>query len=145
MKGFAENFITPEEAGVLRAILGAEDKHQVALKDIDEDSTAWFVIQRLADHLPDFKIHDESYMRIEVTRKSGHHWHVDTGTNNDMPWCKYGCSIMLSRDYEYVGALFRYRDVDIQPEYCGLLWHDSSEKHMVERHQGVRAVLLIFI
>jgi|11BtaG_2_1085332.scaffolds.fasta_scaffold01236_3 hypothetical protein len=143
MKGFAENFITPEEATHLKSKMKPPGSGKILIKDLPEDSTESFVVERLRDHF-DFDLHEESYISIEHNPK-GHRWHVDTGDRNHMPWCSFGCSVMLSKDYEYVGGLFHYRDAEIQAEHCGLLWHDSSEEHMVERHQGVRAVLLIFI
>ena len=141
MKGIVKDFVTPEEANQLRSLT---QNKSVVIQDLPDGGIRSLIVNRLKEDIPDLKIHDKSYLRIEHIYK-GHGWHVDTGSNNHMPWCTYGCSIMLSRDYEYVGGTFHYRDEDLEPDFCQLIWHDSKTEHMVEPHQGVRVVCLIFI
>lgn len=141
MRGIVKDFITPEEARQLRAFHKRPSEKIISLSD---GGVRGLIVERLKEHLPDLNPKPQSYIRTEVAKK-GHNWHVDTGTNNHMPWCTYGCSIMLSRDYEYVGGTFHYRDEEFRPEFCDLVWHDSKTEHMVEAHQGLRMVCLIFI
>jgi hypothetical protein len=143
MKDFVKDFITPEESATLRGLLGGESYWRRDIKDLDPSSTAYRVVDRLKDHF-DYTLNEKSYICVEH-KGTGHDWHKDTGDRDHMLWCTYGCSIMLSRDYEYTGGLFHYKDVEIQPEFCGLLWHDSKTMHKVDPHQGLRIVCLIFI
>ena len=48
-----------------------------------------------------------SYYRLENIGKS-HGWHVDTGDTNQMPWCDYGCSILLNSAKD--AGFLEYRD-----------------------------------
>lgn len=128
----------------MRSLQPPSEGHRWECKvsDLPKGGTAEAIVNRLKEEL-DYEFHPEAYVRVDH-RPKGYKWHTDVGHNYSQPWCQYGCSILLSRDYEYVGAMFHYRDSEIQPEYCGLLWHTSDEEHMVDSHQGVRVTMLVF-
>ena len=98
--------------------------------------------------ITDFELCDESYSVIEKN-PTGHRWHVDTGTNNKMPWCKLGASMLLTDDF--TGGEFLYRDKNgkveeiLDRKIYDLHLHTSDEEHMVRPSVGNRTVLLIFI
>jgi len=143
MRGFVEDFITPEESAILRGLPSGKGYWRAEIKDLDPNCTAFRIVDRLAHHF-DYTLNDNSYICIEHQPK-GHDWHKDTGDKDHMPWCTYGCSIMLSRSYEYTGGMFYYKDEQIKPDFCNLLWHDSKTMHKVDAHQGLRVVCIIFI
>lgn len=94
----------------------------------------------------DFSIHKKSYWRIEKAPK-GHPWHVDTGTNNHMSWCRVGCTILLDGEFKGGETLYRKDGVEdiVERNRYELLAHTSDEEHMVNPSNGERKVLLIFI
>lgn len=97
----------------------------------------------------DFVLCNESYSVLEKTPESGHVWHKDTGTNNKMPWCKFGVSILLKG--EHSGGELLYRDSDgkvfEQPgrKVYDMYIHTSDEEHKINRVVGNRRVFLMFI
>ena len=82
-----------------------------------------------------------SYMRLEH-RNRGHEWHVDTGNRGHMPWCNYGCSILLKEDGD-VGYI-EYRDESRIHNYLDLIIHSSDVEHRVEKNKD-RIAFLCFI
>lgn len=88
----------------------------------------------------------ESYWRVE-SRSQGHKWHVDTGDTNHMPWCRIGCSVLISSPSDFQGGVLKYRDEDVKQEIYTLYGHTSDVEHMVTEHtpSGARRVLLLFI
>ena len=140
MREFIPGVITPDEA-----------RYLVNLKERGEEKDLSI------DHAPVKKIHDTinslvnvswnlpTYTRIESLSKMGHDWHVDTGNNNHMSWCNYGCSILLTDNPE-AGCL-EYRDghkLDAEKHYCGLAIHSSDVEHRTN-HSGTRITYLAFL
>ena len=104
------------------------------------------IVSVLKEHF-DFIIKPESYWRIEHN-PGGHEWHVDTGTNNHMPWCQVGCSTLLTSNTQFTGGeTFYYKQEPIKSErdLYDIVAHSSDEWHMVTPHTGNRVVLLLFI
>lgn len=94
----------------------------------------------------EFSLHKQSYWRVEQSSQ-GHPWHLDTGSNNHMMWCKIGCTMLLDGDFEG-GETFYKKDNKqqlIPREKYELLAHTSDEEHMVNPSVGKRKVLLLFI
>ncbi len=130
-------FITEEEAEELRSLKpGGHLMSKIEGVPLD-------VITRFAEMLG-VEPHEDAYVRMSH-REQGHKWHKDTGSNNHMPWCSYGGSIMLSKDYEFVGGGFHYREGEIEQPRLSLTYHSSDVEHMVQPHQGLRLVFLMFI
>lgn len=131
------NFITQKQADELRSL--PEGAHPIGkIQGVPLD-----VVSRFSEMLG-VKPHDQAYVRMSH-REMGHKWHVDTGSRNHMPWCSYGGSIMLSKDYEFVGGGFHYREGEIEQPHLSLTYHSSDVEHMVQPHQGLRLVFLMFI
>lgn len=103
------------------------------------------VVEALREHT-EIEIQEESYWVIE-SKPKGHEWHVDTGSNNHMPWCKFGCTTLLTNPDTFEGGILHYRDEEIEPEQFTLYGHTSDVEHMVTPSQPVkkRIVLLLFI
>ena len=145
IKDQIENFITQEEADQLRALWAdrtlnskAEYGNLKNRKGVERD-----IAMRFAE-MVSVTPHDQAYVRLSH-KPEGHKWHKDTGTKNHMPWCSYGGSILLSRDYEFVGGGFHYREGEIEQPHLSLTYHTSDVEHMVQPHQGIRMVFLMFI
>lgn len=85
-----------------------------------------------------------TYMRLEKRVRS-HPWHVDTGTNNHMMWCEYGCSILLEDGTDREVGCIEYRDGTIVRNYLSLAIHDSKEEHRVTDHKRERKTFLCFL
>lgn len=142
MRKVYENFLNKEDISFL-----LNNKERKKLKEEKPE-----IINRIINHISkdfDFEIKNESYYVVE-TRKIGHKWHKDTGSNNHMPWCQVGLSVLLTSSF--TGGLMYYADDDsgknktlVKRKVGDLCVHDSSEWHMVEPHKGTRSVLLIFI
>jgi len=134
VKGFAENFVNTDEALYLRSL----DK-RLYLTDLHEESTPYYVLDRLKDYLPDFEITLESYMEVRHV-ESGEAWKMKGPRG-----CTFCCLIMISRDYEYVGGTIQYGRDELDAEYRGLIWHKNKTRHTIDRHQGVMVVCEIYI
>jgi len=85
-------------------------------------------------------------------REKGHKYHYDTGSNQHMTWCGFSASSLLSNPVEFSGGLVKFDDREITPEehYLSVLAYRSNENegingHSVDKHDGVRVVLLMFI
>ena len=86
-----------------------------------------------------------SYMKVE--RNGTHDWHVDTGgtlgSDGHMPWCAFGCSLLL-RAGPSVGSL-EYRDGTNIARPFDLAIHSSDVEHRVSPYTGERIVWLAFL
>jgi hypothetical protein len=143
MRIFEPNFLTLDEIAQLLKI------KQGTYKILSVKNP---VVDRIVDRLLldlDFKINEHSYWRIEQ-KPLGHDWHVDTGSNNHMPWCQIGVSILLTSNFTG-GETYYTQDQDktnaIKQERAlgDLCAHTSDELHMVTAHEGKRIVFLMFI
>lgn len=85
-----------------------------------------------------------TYMRLEARVRS-HPWHVDTGTNNHMMWCEYGCSILLEDGTDEEVGYLEYQDGTIVRNYLSLAIHDSKERHRITEHTKERKTFLCFL
>ena len=100
---------------------------------------------------------EKDAVRVEVggytleTHASGHRPHNDWGNNNQMPWCKYSASVLLTIDYD--GGEFSFVDnddsvietIDKFDHYRNVLIYDVNQRHQVLPHtNGERTVFLVF-
>ena len=86
---------------------------------------------------------DPAYARVE-TRKEGHPWHTDKGTQGHMQWCTFAASILLSHPDEFAGGRYQTR-TEYAPVEQGMMVLTSSDvEHKVHKHSGDRTVLLMF-
>jgi len=106
------------------------------------------VLEKVSDFV-DFKLHEESYWRVQHTPERGIWWHKDTGSHGHMAWCTYGVSVLLTDEN---GGRMKYRKDGIEEvvegrERLGMYIHSSEEEHMVEAPDSgkTRSVLLFFI
>lgn len=91
----------------------------------------------------DFSFLPPSYFRIEE-RAEGHPWHKDTGNEDHMLWCDWGCSLLLKDGTEEEVGRLHYMDGTVVHNYLGLAIHSSDEVHRVSRNKG-RLVFLAFL
>ena len=139
MREFIPNVITPEEAALVvdeyinknitdpEAVKGVIDKMKAAIEGVVKPN--W---------------DPPTWTRVEKSRK-GHGWHIDTGSNNHMMWCDFGCSILLTNTED--SGFLEYRDgTKMLPEehFCGLAIHSSDVEHRAEQGGG-RVAFLAFI
>ncbi len=111
------------------------------------------IVKRIVDILKkdfEFEIKPQSYQRFE-TRRAGHPWHLDTGTNNHMMWCQVGVSLLL-QDSGSGGETYYGDDekgtnaIKSDRNIYDLVAHTSDEWHAVTPHRdGNRIVFLMFI
>jgi len=95
---------------------------------------------------------NKSYFRIEQ-KPEGHIWHYDTGSSNQMLWCGYSASILLSNpNLIKSGGEVCFVNKIIKPKehYLTCVNYRSNQKedlnkHSVTSHTGTRIVLLIFL
>ena len=94
-----------------------------------------------------FEIKELSYYRLEKTTENGHNWHKDTGSNNHMPWCQVGCSILLESDCEGGKTYYKENDKVTTAErgIFDLIAHTSDVLHKVDAPNAYRLAFLIFI
>lgn len=139
MRTFIPNVITAQEAEAL--VSYHNTKHCPGdIDHLDVIAKIKKAIEQVVEPIWD----SPSYTRIEKLDR-GHDWHVDTGSNDHMKWCDYGCSVLLT-DSEDAGFL-EYRDggkIYPKEHYCGLAIHSSDVEHRTE-HQGDRITFLAFI
>ena len=139
MRKIVENTVTSDQAEELIALLGTR---HIGRDAFIANETVMSVLSAVG--LSEDDIQDNSYWSIERAPK-GHQWHVDTGSSNHMPWCKYGTSTLLTDDFS--GGEFWYRD-DSEPvdqKLYSTVMHASDVVHKVEPHSGRRIVLLAFL
>jgi len=137
MREFIPDVITPDEAKYL-AGLRAEKNPKIEHTSVQK-------IHEVINSLVDVSWSPPAYSRIEKLSTRCHDWHVDTGSNNQMPWCKYGCSVLLT-DSPDAGFL-EYRDgyrLDAAKHFCGLALHSSDVEHRT-KHSGTRITYLAFL
>ena len=141
---------------VIKNIINEEDKNflpsgVVKLKHYREKDNNNAVLNRILNAIQDFfpyELGDESYCKLESTKSGGHSWHTDTGSNNHMPWCKLGGSILLKKSES--GGLLKYRHGEIvevieDRKLFDLYLHTSDVEHMITHITGERIVFLLFI
>ena len=91
-------------------------------------------------------LNSPSYYRVERTGGK-HDWHVDTGSDGHMKWCKYGISVLLSKPGQ--GGVFKYKnpsqEFSQEEHYLNAIVHTSDEVHKREKANKDRTVLLIFL
>ena len=136
MRKFIPNVITPEEAEILVS--------SVKTKDNSKNPPIVDKIKAAIEKVIKPNWNPPSYTRIQKHPK-GHDWHVDTGSRNHMPWCDYGCSILLTNTKD--SGFLEYRDGTVflpEEHYCGLAIHSSDIEHKSEQH-GNRVVFLAFL
>ena len=141
MRKIYRNFITKDEAKELISCYEGE-----ILKSNND------IINRIIEKIKEdftFSIKKQSNYYIE-TKPVGHSWHVDTGTNNHMPWCEIGISILLKEPISggntyYSDNLQGDNKVKSDRNIHDLISHTSDEWHMIEPHKGKRVVFLMFI
>ena len=141
MRTLIKNAINKDDHGILPQ---ATDGFIPLLSETNP--TILKIVSVLKEHF-DFIIKPESYWRIEHN-PGGHEWHVDTGTNNHMPWCQVGCSTLLTSNTQFTGGeTFYNKEEPIKSErdLYDIVAHSSDEWHMVTPHTGNRVVLLLFI
>jgi len=104
------------------------------------------LVKRVISHMPKAAaIVSEAIARVE-DHKPGHPWHLDTGDANQMPWCRFTASTLLSPVEDFTGGMFYFKDPPAQhKKYLASVIFDLDNEHMVDPHEGVRKVLLIFL
>tara|TARA_R110000824_G_scaffold82691_4_gene207196 strand:+ start:338 stop:757 length:420 start_codon:yes stop_codon:yes gene_type:complete len=138
MREFIPDVITPEEAEFL---VGLTYKRK---KNPKIDHPAITKIRGKIDSLVKASWGSPAYTRLE-RRSCPHKWHKDTGSNNHMLWCRYGCSVLLT-DKKEAGFL-EYRDgfkLGAAEHFCGLAIHSSDVEHQTV-HKGCRITYLAFL
>ena len=143
MRKIYRNFINKEEA---EEQLGHKRTRYSIKKD--DNKLVNKIIDKLKEDF-DFKIKDESYYVIE-SRFSGHKWHKDTGSSDQMMWCQVGVSLILQDGNSGGETYYGKEKNDKNPiksdrKLYDLVAHTSDEWHMVTPHQGRRIVFLMFI
>ena len=136
MREFIPHVITPEEAKTLVS--------SIKTKDNSKNSPIVDKIKGAIEEVINPNWDLPSYTRLQKHPK-GHDWHMDTGSNNHMMWCDYGCSVLLTNTED--SGFLEYRDgTKLLPEehFCGLAIHSSDVEHRSEQ-PGNRAVFLAFI
>lgn len=139
MRDFIPNVITAEEASFL---VGLPPKR---IKNPRINHPAIAKIKDKIDSLVSVSWDPPSFTRLERRAGEPHKWHVDTGSRNHMPWCSYGCSVLLT-DTEDAGCL-EYRDgfkLKAAEHFCGLAIHSSDVEHRT-LHTGKRITYLAFL
>ena len=142
MKKIYHNFITKEDLTELKKI-EINSNTRILHKPND-------IVDRVINVLKKdftFEIKELSYYRLEKTTESGHNWHKDTGSNNHMPWCQVGCSILLESDCEGGKTYYKENDkvITVERGIFDLIAHTSDVLHKVDPPNGHRLVFLIFI
>ena len=142
MRAIYHNFITEKDLVELKKL-----KLNSSIRILSETNE---VVNRVIESLKKdftFEIKELSYYRLEQTANHGHDWHKDTGSNNHMPWCQVGCSILLESDCE--GGKTYYKENDkvttVERGIFDLIAHTSDVLHKVDPPEGHRLVFLIFI
>tara|TARA_R110002110_G_scaffold57604_4_gene164479 strand:+ start:1694 stop:2113 length:420 start_codon:yes stop_codon:yes gene_type:complete len=90
---------------------------------------------------------DPAYVRVEE-KKEGHPWHIDTGNNGHMAWCKFSARLLLNPEDDFSSGAFHFIDDPLHPifGYRDLLIYDHvpENEHRIAAHKGQRRVLLMF-
>jgi hypothetical protein len=136
MRFSVDNAISPDLALDIRSTVG-----KLQFGDRRLRSLVGFVQSHISVSLD-----PPSYVKVE-RKSTGHDWHLDTGSENHMPWCAYSAQILLSRPYEFAGGGFYFHGEDGPVDsFCRLLIYDSvpENEHRVLPHSGDRRVLLMF-
>tara|TARA_R110002020_G_scaffold60727_6_gene164221 strand:+ start:344 stop:760 length:417 start_codon:yes stop_codon:yes gene_type:complete len=137
VRAFIPSVITPEDAEFLSGVRPAKNPK------IDHPAIA--KIHKTIIDMVDASWEDPAFTRLERLSKRCHDWHIDTGSNNQMPWCKYGCSVLLTDEAD--AGFLEYRDgfkLEAVDHYCGLAIHSSDVEHRTH-HTGTRITYLAFL
>lgn len=88
---------------------------------------------------------------LNFSKKEGHKPHYDTGDKNQLLWCRYSASTLLSKNYDGGDFVFldendnELRTISKDEHYMKTLIFDVNNKHMVKPHyNGDRIVNLYF-
>tara|TARA_R110001592_G_scaffold33581_5_gene116245 strand:- start:3324 stop:3773 length:450 start_codon:yes stop_codon:yes gene_type:complete len=149
MRKIYKNFLKEDEVNIITDFYKSKMGGGLTLKiNNNKHEVLDSIINKLKDDFL-FEVKSQSYWRLE-SRQSGHPWHRDTGSNNQMPWCQVGVSILLKKGNS--GGETYYADDDKETnkiksnrKLYDLVAHTSDEWHMVTPHEGSRSVLLMFI
>ena len=136
MREFIPHVITPEEAETLAV--------SVVTKDYSNNDPIVDKIKKAIESVIKPNWEPPSLTRLERHHKS-HDWHIDTGSNNHMLWCDYGCSVLLTNTED--SGLLEYRDGKIilpEEHFCGLAIHSSDVEHRTDQ-PGNRITFLAFV
>ena len=137
MREFIPYIITADDARYLVGLPSGKNKK------IDHPSFEK-IKETIASVAPKANWSSPAFYRVEKKGKQ-HPWHVDTGTRNQMAWCRYGCTILLVND-EDAGYL-EYRDghqLNYDEHFCGLAVHSSDVEHQTVHNKG-RVTFLAFL
>ncbi len=150
MRELVKDVISLEEADQLLKMGIQNRENQNTNIRFSEDTPA--VVQKVLDEVSkivNFKLHENSYWRVQKTPENGIWWHKDTGSKGHMSWCSYGVSVLLTDEF---GGRMKYRkdhteEVVEGREKLDMYIHSSDEEHMVESPDTgkIRTVLLLFI
>ena len=139
MKTYIEDFISEEERAEVFSI-GESSRSKIYISECT--GVVRSIFERI-NEISKIDPHERGYARVEhLTR--GHGWHKDTGTDNAMSWCSFGCSILLSDPKDFEGGDFHYREGKVDQKTKSLVMHSSDVEHLVTKHSGKRVVLLYF-
>ena len=148
MRTLVKDIISEEEAEQLLHVTGLMWQDRSIKLSENTPPLVQKVLDKLSD-IVDFKLHEESYWRIQNTPPSGIWWHKDTGSAGHMSWCTYGVSLLLTDEH---GGRMKYRNAGIEEVVHGrskldMYVHSSDEEHMIEAPDPgkTRTVLLLFI
>jgi hypothetical protein len=110
----------------------------------------------------DINVSEHSYIRIEH-RPIGHTWHNDIGAqysgdpaHQKNTWLDCAASILLTKTEDFTGGDMYYAEhvgkdkiptnpVKIEREQYDMVVHSADVWHSVDKHEGNRTVMLIFV
>ena len=137
MRALIENAITKDDAKVLLSTqLDKQDFNNPIIRK---------VLNKIETVIGERDYSSPSYLKIEAS-ENGHDWHKDTGSNNHMKWCNYGCSLLIKKSEE---GIFKYKspsqEYSQKEHYLNIILHSSDEWHKREKATKGRTVLLMFL
>ena len=144
MRKFIPNIITPEDASYLVGLTTNKSYRDILKKNPVLDHPVLGDIRGRIEETVSGSWDSPAYSRIEFNAIP-HKWHKDTGSNNHMSWCTYGCSVLLTNKEE--AGYLEYRDGHIlypDEHYCGLAIHSGDVEHRTV-HSGGRVTYLAFL
>ena len=163
MKKLIPNVISKEESFILlnSDVSNVKWNKNHLIKDVNRSDTneVTSIVIKILEIINIPKISSKGYFRLESSYPESaytHPWHVDTGSNNHMVWCKFGVSILLSEPTTFKGAELEYKDGTIitkEKHYLSLAIHSSDVEHRLrwgaessdKEREGERRTLLFFL
>lgn len=140
MKKLIENVLSHEDCEILCNLAKTEKKKNPVLPD-----EIFAKIQESINSEIKVSWEHPSYYRLENIGRP-HGWHVDTGDTNQMPWCDYGCSILLNPAKD--AGFLEYRDgakLSFEEHYGNLAIHSSDIEHRTIHQPFSRVTFLAFL